>query len=101
MANDFRHQWQVKGRSNATIAKEIFIMLEEMFSYKIDEQLKEPLKFRIFALLNELHIHKFVRPKLQSIPWEVIKDYPRSFLLENCEGIAEFAELVKSYMYGG
>ncbi len=26
-----------------------------------------------------------------------MKDYPRSFLLENCEGREELAELVKTY----
>lgn len=98
MANDFRRQWQVKGRSNPTIAKEVFEMLEGKFSYIIDEKLKEQLKFRIFALLNELHIHQFVKPKLQSISWEEMKEYPKSFLLENCEGSEEFAELIKSYL---
>lgn len=98
MANEFRRQWQVKGRSNPTIAKEIFEMLEGKFSYTIEDKLKEMLKYRIFALLNELHIHQFVKPKLQSVPWEEMKEYPKSFLLENCEGSEELAELIKSYM---
>lgn len=98
MANDFRRQWQVKGRSNPTIAKEIFETLEDKFSFIIDEKLKERLKFRIFALLNELHIYQFVKPKLQSVSWEEMKEYPKSFLLENCEGSEEFAELIKSYL---
>lgn len=38
-----------------------------------------------------------VKPKLQSIPWEEMKEYPKSFLLENCDGWEELAELVKSY----
>ena len=84
MANRFRYQWQVKGRSNPTIAKEIFEMLEGKYSYVIDKNLQEQLKFRVFALLNELHIHQLVKPKLQTIPWEEMKEYPKSFLLENC-----------------
>ena len=97
MANDFRHQWQVKGRSNPTIAKEIFEMVENKFSYTVSEKIKDPLSFRLYAFLNELHIHMLVKPKLQSIPWEKMKEYPKSFLLENCEGLEELAELVKSY----
>jgi aryl-phospho-beta-D-glucosidase BglC (GH1 family) len=97
MANEVKHQWQIKGRSNPTIAKEVFEMLEEKYSYTIDKNLQEQLKFRVFALLNELHILQLVKPKLQSIPWEEMKEYPKSFLLENCEGWEEFAELVKYY----
>ena len=97
MANEFRHKWQVKGRSNPSIAKEVLEMLEGKFSYTINDELKEMLKFRIFALLNELHIRQFVKPKLQSVPWEEMKEYPRSFLLENCEGWEELAELIRSY----
>jgi hypothetical protein len=97
MANDFRRQWQLKGRSNPTIAKEIFELVENKFSYTVSEKIKDPLSFRLYAFLNELHIHMLVRPKLQSIPWEEMKEYPKSFLLENCEGIEELAELVKSY----
>ena len=97
MAYEFRRQWQVKGRSNPTIAKEMFEMLEGKFSYAIEDSLKESLKFRIFALLNELHINQLVKPKLVSVPWEEMKEYPKSFLLENCEGWEELAELVKSY----
>lgn len=97
MANEFRYQWQVKGRSNPSIATEVLEMLEEKYSYTISDQLKESQKFRIFALLNELHIHQFVKPKLASIPWEEMKEYPKSFLLENCEGWEELADVVKYY----
>lgn len=97
MADDFRHQWQLKIRSNKTIEKEIFEMVENKFSFTISEKLKEPLGFRINAFLHELYIHMLVKPKLQSIPWKEMKEYPKSFLLENCEGWEELAELVKSY----
>jgi endoglucanase len=97
MADEFRRVWQVKGRSNPTVAKEVLETLEAKFSYSINNELKEMLKFRIFALLNELHVRQLVKPKLMSIPWEEMKAYPRSFLLENCEGWGELAELIKSY----
>lgn len=97
MAMDFRKKWQVKERSNPTIAKEIFEMMENKFSFTINEKLKNQLSFRLYAFLNELYIHKLVKPKLLSIPWEEMKEYPKSFLLINCEGREELAELVKSY----
>ncbi len=97
MANEFRLQWQYKGRSNPTIAAEIFELLEEKYAYTIAEDLKERLKFRVFALLNELHVNQFVKPKLLSVSWEEMKEYPKSFLLENCDGSEELAGLVKSY----
>jgi hypothetical protein len=97
MVNEFKHQWQVKERSNPTIAKEIFEMLENKFSFTVNEKIKAPLTFRLYAFLNELYIHMLVKPKLQSVCWEEMKEYPESFLLDNCEGWEELAELVKSY----
>ena len=69
MGNDFRPKWQSKERRNTNIAKEIFEMLENKFSYSISENLKNRLSFRIFSLLDQLHIYQLVKPKLQSIPW--------------------------------
>lgn len=97
MAKTYRLRWERKDCSYSTIAKEVFEMLEGKLSYSIDDGFREQLKFRIFSLLNELHIKYLVKPTLQSIPWEKMKTYPKSFLLENCEGWEELAELVKSY----
>ncbi len=97
MALEFRQQWQVKGRSNPSIAKEIFEMVENKFSFTVSEEIKAPLTFRLYSFLNELYIHMLLKPKLQSIPWEEMREYPKSFLLENCVGSVELAELVKSY----
>lgn len=97
MVNELRHKWQAKDRSNPTIAREIFEMLEGRLSVSIDNGLKERLKFRIFALLNEIHIQKTVIPVLSSILWEEMKEYPKSFILDNCDGCEDIAELVKSY----
>jgi endoglucanase len=72
-------------------------MLENKFSYSISESLKEKLSFRIFSLLDELHINNLVKPALQTIPWKEMKEYPKSFLWENCDYLEEMAELVKSY----
>ncbi|WP_058304173.1 glycoside hydrolase family 5 protein [Gorillibacterium timonense] len=96
-AKTLRYQWERKDRSYSTIAKEIFEMLEMKFSYIIEDSSRESLKFRIFSLLNELHIHHLVKPTLRSIPWEEMKRYPESFLFMNCEGGEELVELVKSY----
>ncbi len=97
LTDEFRLKWQAKGRSNPTIANEIFNLLESQFSYEIDDKIREILKFRIFAFLNEIHLNYLVKPKLKLIPWEEMKEYPKSFLLQNCDGSAELADLVKSY----
>lgn len=97
MSKDFRSKWQSKERRNTTIAEEIFNTLENKFSYSINERLKDKLSFRIFSLLDELHIHCLVKPALQKIPWDEIKEYPKSFLWKNCNYWEGFAELVKSY----
>ncbi|MGE5805012.1 MAG: glycoside hydrolase family 5 protein [Ignavibacteria bacterium] len=97
MGNEFKPHWQAKERRNSTVAKEIFKMLEDKFSYTIDREAKRPLYFRIFSLLDELNIHQLVKPKLQSITWEEMREYPKSFLWENCEYWKELAELIKSY----
>lgn len=98
LGNDFRPKWQSKESRNTTVAKEIFEMLENKFSYSINEHLKNQLSFRIFSLLDQLHFYQLVKPKLQSIPWEEMKEYPKSFLWENCDYWKEMAELVKSYL---
>ncbi len=95
MADKIRDQR--RGLGNSAIAVEIFKMLEDRFSSAIDYKVKEQLKFRIFSFLDELQIRQFFKPVLQSIPWEEIKDYPRSFLLENCTGWEELADLIRSY----
>jgi hypothetical protein len=97
LANEFRFQWQHKSRSNARMANEMYESLEEKYSYKIDDKLKEKLKFRIFAFMNDIHIEQLVKPKLRSIPWDEIKVYPKSFALENCEVLEGMDDLVKSY----
>ncbi len=97
MAFEFRQKWQLKGRSNPSIAKEIFEMVENKFSFTVSENIKDFLTFRLYAFLNELYIHMLVKPKLQSIPWDEMREYPKSFLLENCVGSEELVELVKSY----
>lgn len=97
MTGKFRRVWQTKNRSNPTVSAEILQFLESKFNYIIEEDLKERLKFRIFALLNELHTQKLLLPELRSIPWDEMKGYPKSFLLENCEGREEIADLIKSY----
>ena len=97
LGKEFRSKWQSRERRNTNIAKEIFKMLENKFSYSIHEGLKEKLSFRIFSLLDELHINHIVKPALQKIPWKDMKEYPKSFLFKNCEYWEKFAELVKSY----
>jgi aryl-phospho-beta-D-glucosidase BglC (GH1 family) len=97
MANELRRIWQVKERGNPAIADEVFLMLENKFSQPIDSSLKEQLRFRVYALVNEFLIHQILKPKLQATPWEEIKEYPKSFLLENCDGLQELAEIVKTY----
>jgi endoglucanase len=95
MAHDFRSKWVPKG--GRQFVKEIFEILENKFSYSISEDVRYKLSFRFLALLNQLHVEQLVKPKLQSIPWEEIKEYPKSFLWENCDYWKEIAELVKSY----
>ncbi len=98
MAKEFRPGWQVKGMRNTDVSNEMFEMLEKKFSYKISDDLKSRLSFRICALLDELHINYLVKPRLQSIPWDEMKEYPRSFLFENCNGYEELANILKSFM---
>jgi len=100
MGKDFRSKWQSGERRNTTIAKEIFEALEEKFSYSISEDLKDKLSFRVFSLLDELHIHYLVKPVLKNIPWNEMKEYPKSFLWKNCDYWKVFADLVKSYTAG-
>lgn len=97
MGNEFRSKWQSKGGRSDTIAAAIFEMLENKFSYSLDEKTKSKLFFRISALLDELHTDYLVKPKLQSIPWEEMKEYPKSFQLGNCDYWKDLAELVKTY----
>ena len=101
MGNEFRSKWLTKELRNTTIAKEIITNLESKFSYSLNKNLKIRLKFRINSLLDEFHIDQLVKPKLQSISWEEMKGYPKSFLWENCDYWNELAGLVKSYTLKG
>lgn len=97
MGYEFREKWQLKENRNATIAKDIFSLIENKLSYTIDKGVKRPLFFRIFSLLDELHTNYLLEPRLANTPWEEMKDYPQSFLWENCEYWTELADLVRSY----
>ncbi|MGA2143323.1 MAG: glycoside hydrolase family 5 protein [Brevinematales bacterium] len=69
---------QKRGLTKTNITGEIFKILEEKFSYNIDDQLKEKLKFRIYSFLDEIHVHQIIKPELESVSWEEIKDYGRT-----------------------
>ena len=97
MGNEFRSKLLAKEFRNTTIIKEIFKNLENKFSYSIDSNLKNRLKFRIYSLLDEIHIDQLVKLKLQNINWDEMKENSKSFLWENCNYWKETAELVKSY----
>lgn len=97
MGFEFRAKWQLKENRNATIAKDIFSLLENKLSYTIDKRVKRPLFFRIFSLLDELHTNYLLEPRLESTPWSEMKDYPNSFLWKNCDYWTELADLIKSY----
>lgn len=97
MGYELRNKWQLKENRSSSLAKDIFLLLENKLSYKIDRVAKRPLFFRIFSLLDELHTHHLLEPRLKSTPWEEMKDYPQSFSWENCECWTELADLVKSY----
>ena len=97
VGNYFRSKWQAKEFRSDTVVKEIFEMLENKFSYSINKNMKNKLTHRISSMLNELHVDYLVKPKLQSIPWNEIKEYPQSFLWKNCNYWQGLADLIKSY----
>jgi hypothetical protein len=98
MGKEFRPKWQVKGLRNTDISNEVFQMLEDKFSYPISDELKSKFSFRISALLDELHIVYLVKQKLQTVPWEEMKEYPKSFLWKNCEYWKELAGILIFFM---
>ena len=97
MGNDFRPKWQSKEMRSDTVVQEVFQLLEKKFSYPIDQKTKRRMGYRITALLDELHAAYLVKPKLESISWEEMKDYPKSFLWENCDYFQVMADILKSY----
>ncbi|HEX2944904.1 MAG TPA: glycoside hydrolase family 5 protein [Clostridia bacterium] len=101
MGNEFRPKWQVKEKRNETFAREVLEMIKERFSYPIDEDRMFKNSFRISAILDELHIDFLVKPKLQSIPWNEMKDYPKAFLWENCDYWSEMAEALTPFFKSG
>lgn len=98
MGNEFRPKWQIKERRNETIAREVFTLLRDKFAYPISENQESKLSFRISALIDELHIDYLVKPKLQSIPWEEMKAYPKSFAWENCLYWEDLCVTLKLFM---
>ena len=42
------------------------------------------LDFRVRSILPRIGVEQVLKPTLLSIPWEEMRTYPESFLLENC-----------------
>jgi hypothetical protein len=97
LGNALRPKWQSKEMRSDTVVKEFLEGLEKRFNYKIEDPTRVKLSFRVAAFLHALHTEYLVKPTLRSIPWDEMKEYPKSFLWENCDHWRELADLVKSY----
>lgn len=96
-ANSLRSNWQSKKTRTDNVVDEVFELIEQKLSYEIDLSEKEKHSFRISSLLYDLHVDYLVKPKLESIAWEEIKDLPKSFLWENCDYWNDIADFIKTY----
>lgn len=97
LGNEFRAQFMIKEKRNITLSKEIFKLIQDRFGISMDRETKIRMGFRVNSLLDEVHVLLLLKPKLQTIPWEEMREYPKSFLWENCDYWKETADLVKSY----
>jgi endoglucanase len=89
--SDFRKKWDLK--------KEIVMAYRILgrLSKKMDRHLKYRMHFRLRGILQNLYFEQLVKPKVKEVPWDEIKEYPFSFLYENCSRWEEVAELIKLY----
>lgn len=76
----------------------VFDFFAESGHFKtIPEETRLHLRFRVRGVLHCLYLEQILKPKLQSTPWEKVKDLPDSFHWDNCDYYQEIAELVKTY----
>lgn len=67
----------------------------------ISEELQYKLQFRMRAILYEMQKETILIPLLKDIPFEQIKEAPKSFRLENCEVWDCYQKLMQKFTLGG
>ncbi|MGE5557996.1 MAG: glycoside hydrolase family 5 protein [Bacillota bacterium] len=83
-------------KKDHVIAEETISNLEKAHTGKIGDALRHRVQFRLRGIFHHIFAEQFLKPKLKTIPWEEMQEYPKSFLWENCGYWEEIAELVKS-----
>ena len=56
----------------------------EQYLGPLTDELAYDLDFRVRSILHRIGVEQVLKPTLRSIPWEEMRTYPESFLLENC-----------------
>lgn len=88
--------WQEEYEKKFTT--DVYDFFEKSGYFKqIGELTRFKLKFKFGSIFQDLYIEQLLRPKLERMQWSELKEYPASFLWENCEYHKELADMVMSF----
>jgi hypothetical protein len=89
----FKKKWNLD--KEITLAHTLLGHMEKKIGYTLSEALTYRMHFRLRGIFHNIYCEHMVKPALQEIPWSGMKDYPLSFLYDNCDMWEEVGELVK------
>lgn len=90
IAEHWSHDWEQK------VSMEVIHYIGDTYYQHLDDKLAYVLDFRIRSVIHRIAVEQILKPLLQTIPWEEMKAYSKSFLFENCEKREVIAETIKN-----
>lgn len=70
----------------------------EQYLGPLTDELAYDLDFRVHSILHRIGVEQVLKPTLLSIPWEEMRTYPESFLLENCDRHQQMIDAVSAVL---
>ena len=83
------HEWEQK------VSMEITKWIGEKYYQPLDDKMAYDLDFRIRSVMHRIGVEQILKPALAEIPWQRMKDFPKSFAFSACEKRELIVDMVR------
>ena len=92
----WNHDWEQK-----TSLEIVQSIAEKYYGVPLEERFAYELEFRMRSFLHQIEVETILVPALREIPWEEMREYPESFLFENCDRREVITDVIRSEVLKG
>ena len=83
------HEWEQK------VSMEITKWIGAKYYQPLDDKMAYDLDFRIRSVMHRIGVEQILKPALAEIPWQRMKDFPKSFAFSVCEKREIIVDMVR------